>query len=101
MAPAIRDGTALREPSIVGSFSPPPWLEFVAESVAPDVCPLVCAALQRPRVGIREGARNDSTPCSGYLAHPFEKNTIKNEKRQNKPVFFERMCQVATTRALI
>ena len=35
--------------------------------------------------------------CTDYLAHPFEKSHQKNEKRETKPSFFERMCQVAST----
>jgi len=58
---------ALRGRSIAGWFCQLPWRESVAESVAPEVCPLALEAAPAPFVVIGGDARNDSThattPC--------------------------------------
>ena len=52
--PAARDKRAPPEPSIVGWFCRLPWLESVADSVAPDACHLVLEAAKRhPQRGMR------------------------------------------------
>src|SRR5215471_9575172 len=61
MAPAIRDGTALPVPSIVGWFSPLPWLECAGDSVVPDGCHRAREALQRPLAASGVDAQNDNT----------------------------------------
>ena len=43
--PAATGKRAPRKPSTAGSFCRLPWLESVADSVGPDVCPLVRAAV--------------------------------------------------------
>src|SRR6266700_1649354 len=60
MAPAIRDGIELPAPSIVGSFSPQPWLASAGDSIAPDGCHLVLAAAQASPAAIHGCAQNDS-----------------------------------------
>src|SRR2546425_2924820 len=40
MAPAGGESTGFRAPSIVGSFSPLPWLGYVVGSIARLACPL-------------------------------------------------------------
>ncbi len=59
--PESRGKKAPRTPSIVGSFSPQPWLESAGDSVAPDVCPLVLEAAQASSAAIHGGAQSDST----------------------------------------
>jgi hypothetical protein len=54
--PESRGKKAPRAPSIVGSFSPQPWLESAGDRVAPDVCPLVLAAAQASPAAIHGGA---------------------------------------------
>ncbi len=54
------DTRAPRVPSIVGSFSQPPSQEFVADSVAPLVGPLVLAAARASPAALREGAQSDN-----------------------------------------
>ena len=44
--------------SIVGSFSPQPWLASVGDSVAPDGCHLVLVAARAPRAVSREDAQS-------------------------------------------
>ncbi len=39
----------------------------------------------------------DDCPCTGYLAHPFEESHQKTKGGETKSIFFERMCQVAST----
>src|SRR5215472_6662459 len=52
--PASRGKRAPRAPSIVGWFSPQPWLESVAGTIAPDVCHLVRAAAPVSPSALRE-----------------------------------------------
>ncbi len=59
--PASRGKKAPRAPSIVGSFSPQPWLESAGDSVAPDVCHLVLAAAQASPAAIHGGAQRERT----------------------------------------
>jgi hypothetical protein len=54
--PESRGKQAPRAPSIVGSFSPQPWLESAGDSVAPDVCHFVLAAAQASPAAIHGGA---------------------------------------------
>src|SRR6266567_5407681 len=60
MAPAAEDGTAPPALSSVGWFSPLPSLEYAADSVVPDVCPLVLEAAQVPLGAMHGVAQNDS-----------------------------------------
>jgi hypothetical protein len=53
---APRDTRAPRALTIVGSFSQQPSQEFVADSVAALVCPLVLAAARASPAALREGA---------------------------------------------
>jgi hypothetical protein len=55
-----RGKRGLRAPSIVGWFCRLPELLSAAESVAPDVCPLVREAAQASPAAIRAVAQNDS-----------------------------------------
>src|SRR5215467_623472 len=55
---AVRGTRAPRVASIVGWFSPPPWLAAVVRSVAQDACHLVREALQRLLAVTREDAQN-------------------------------------------
>jgi hypothetical protein len=61
MASAAGDGTALPALTIAGWFCLLPWLESVADSVAPDGYHLVREAAQAPPAAIREVAQNDNT----------------------------------------
>src|SRR5215470_3287721 len=65
-ASAIRDGTALPVPSIVGPFSPPPELPYVDDSVAMPVCPRVLVAgpvsLAAQHGGVQNDSRRATTP---------------------------------------
>ena len=61
MAPAAGDGTGHPALTIVGWFCLLPWLESVADSVAPDGYHLVREAAQAPPAAIREVAQNDHT----------------------------------------
>ncbi len=54
--PESRGKKAPRVPSIVGSFSPQPWLEFAGESVALDDCHLVLVAAQASPATLHGGA---------------------------------------------
>ncbi|SRR6266567_2995892 len=60
MTPAVGDGTGLRAPSIVGRFSPLPWLGYAADSVVPEDCHLALVAARAPLGAIREGAQSDN-----------------------------------------
>ena len=59
--PESRGKKAPRVPSIVGSFSPQPWLESAGDSVALDVCHLVLVAAQASPAARHGGAHSDST----------------------------------------
>jgi hypothetical protein len=52
MAPAAGDGTGLPALSIVGSFSPLPWLEYAGGLVVPPTCHLVLETARVPPKGV-------------------------------------------------
>ncbi len=59
--PLARGKRALRALSIVGWFSPLPWLESGANSVALPVCHLALVAARAPLAALGEDAQSDST----------------------------------------
>src|SRR2546421_10545414 len=64
--PAARGTRAPPWLSIVGSFFPPPSLEYVVDSVAPAVCHLALVAAPAPRAAkhgdAQNGSRHATTP---------------------------------------
>src|SRR5512135_2330388 len=58
--PAARENRGLPWQSIVGSFSLLPELPSVADSVAPDACPLVLAAARASPAARHGGVQNDT-----------------------------------------
>ena len=60
MISAAGDSKGLPLQSIVGWFSPLPWLAYAGDSVAPDVYHLALGALRMPLVAMRGDARSVS-----------------------------------------
>jgi len=94
---AAMDERVPPSPSIVGSFSPLPWLGHAAGNVAPDGCPLVRVAAREPRAALHADAQNDSkhatTPDGRAGAGPVGKSPrcvvqglLPHDGRSDSPV---------------
>src|SRR5947209_2935621 len=60
MGPVAGENRGLPAPSIVGSFFLLPWLGYAADSVVPNVYPLVLVAAQVPLAARHEDVQNDN-----------------------------------------
>jgi hypothetical protein len=106
MVPAARDNRVPLPLSIVGSFSPLPWLEYAGDSVVPDMCHAL-GAVRMPLVAMRGDAtsvivgsppfqvnkelwsllgRSPATTCQRSHAmtdreiHPFNKSGVESSR---------------------
>ena len=64
MVPAAGGNRELLPLSIVGWFSPLPWLGYASGSVVPDVCPLVLVAARGLSAAMHGDAQNGSRPAT-------------------------------------
>src|SRR5260370_42006971 len=60
LVPAAEDNRAHPALSIVGWFSPQPWLGYASGSVAPTACHLALVAARAPLGATHGGAQNDN-----------------------------------------